>query len=83
MQTGFPDYIKYLTLNQEPSWWNNIYFISFFFITNLVFLNILIGLICDATGAMIANEEAKGEEEGGDEIGTQASGDGDEGKKNA
>lgn len=57
MLTGFADYTKFLTLRDEISWWNNIYFISFFFITNIIFLNILTGLICDSTDAMMSNEE--------------------------
>lgn len=63
MLTGFADYTKFLTLRDEPSWWNNIYFISFFFITNIIFLNILTGLICDSTDAMMSNEEQKEENE--------------------
>lgn len=66
MQTGYGGYDMYLTLNTPLSWWNNLYFISFFFITNLIFLSILIGLICDSTGAMMSSEEKKGEIEDGE-----------------
>lgn len=55
MLTGYGDYFKITSIRIGKSWWNNIYFISFFLITNCIFLNILIGMICESTAALLNN----------------------------
>lgn len=67
MMTGHGGYDMYLTLGVPLSWWNNLYFISFFFVTNCIFLSILIGLICESTGAMMNSEDKLGDIEGENE----------------
>lgn len=59
MMIGWGDYQKLLTINREPSWWNNLYFLSFYFIIGIVMFNNLQGLIIDSTIAVLASEKKK------------------------
>lgn len=49
-------------MNNKPTWWDNLYFISYFFFSGVFFYNILMGFICDNTAALMGDGE-KGEEE--------------------
>lgn len=49
MFTGPGGYDKLVTLDKETSMWDNLFFISYFFITNLIFVNILVGFLCANT----------------------------------
>lgn len=56
MLIGWLDYIRIGTIKIGDSWMNNLYYISFFMLSNTIFLNILIGIICDSTSAISANQ---------------------------
>lgn len=59
MFTGWGGYDKMVTLNLEPTGWYNIYFVGFFFFSNIIFLNILIGFLCGNTDAIMNAQLAK------------------------
>lgn len=59
MFTGWGGFDKMVTLNQNPTAWYNIYFVSFFFLSNIIFLNILVGFLCDNTDCIMNAHLAK------------------------
>jgi len=55
MLIGWLDYIFVGTIKIGDSWWNNLYYLSFFMLTNTILWNIIIGTICDSTSAILKN----------------------------
>lgn len=54
-------------MNTKASWWNNLFYISYFFFSGVFFYNILMGFVCDNTAALMGDgekEEGEGEENG-------------------